>query len=74
MPKELRGIQFNITGIPNLDGSWSVLTSATLNIGLAEYPEFSRSKGIPIVLTDAQKATIRKFVETVVIPQSTQNI
>ena len=70
MAKELRGIQFNITGTPNPDGSWDVKASATLTVGLSEYPEFNQSKGIPIILTATQEATIKKFVKDVVIPQA----
>ena len=70
MPKQLEKIELSVTGIPNPDGTWDVKTSADLTVNLSEYPEWTVRKGIPIILTAAQKLTIEKFVSTVVLPQA----
>jgi len=70
MAKEVQAIQFNVRGTKNPDGSWGVTASATLAIGIEEYPGWITSKGIPIELTPTQEDTIKKFVTTVVLPQA----
>lgn len=70
MAKQLERIRLYIVGNPLPDGSWSVQTNALLTIGLDEYPDFSTTKDVPILLTTSEEIVIKNFVKNVVLPQA----
>lgn len=55
------------------DGSWEIEPSAHYGVGADEYPEFNRRKGMPIILTPAQEASIKTFAADVIYPQILAN-
>jgi hypothetical protein len=70
MSKQLRKVELNIVGVLQEDASWKITTSADLTVGLSEYPDYERRKGIAVILTPAEELTVKNFVATVVLPQA----
>jgi len=71
MAKKLQRIELIILGELGKNKEWDVTATATITTGLEEYPEVPEwKKGIPITLTDAQKANISYIITSFILPQA----
>ena len=71
MSKELKQVVLQFDCKPDALGVWQTIASADIIISASEYPDMPpKRKGIVIVLTPAQQATILSFIRNSVIAQA----
>jgi len=72
MAKEIKSVTIQIE-VTKDGNKIDVTETAHIEVGISEYPEFSRKKGVSIELTAEQKQVIINHVKNVVLPQAEVN-